>query len=99
MPFYYDTEDYIFVHAGMRDAIPIEEQSEHDLLWIRDEFIFSEYDHGRPVIFGHTPRKEPMVRNNRIGIDTGAVYGGRLTCVELPGFIFHSVESKRHSAR
>ena len=88
---YYQTEDYIFVHAGMRDKVPLESQKETDLLWIRDEFIYSDYDFGKRVVFGHTPFKEPLVQTNKIGIDTGAVYGNRLTCVQLPEMKFYSV--------
>ena len=88
---YYQTEDYIFVHAGMRDKIPLESQKENDLLWIRNEFIYSDYDFGKRVVFGHTPFREPLLQANKIGIDTGAVYGNRLTCVQLPEMIFFSV--------
>jgi serine/threonine protein phosphatase 1 len=88
---YYQTENYIFVHAGMRDKVPLESQLENDLLWIRDEFIYSDYYFGKPVVFGHTPFKEPLVQTNKIGIDTGAVYGNRLTCVQLPEMKFFSV--------
>jgi len=88
---YYETEEYIFVHAGLRDGIPLKEQSLNDLVWIREEFILSNYDHGKRVVFGHTPLGAPLVRDNKIGIDTGAVYGGLLTCVELPDLIFYSV--------
>ena len=88
---YYQTEDYIFVHAGLREKIPLESQKEADLLWIRDEFIYSDYNFGKRVIFGHTPFKEPLVQTNKIGIDTGAVYGNQLTCVQLPEMIFFSV--------
>ncbi|MGD8992078.1 MAG: metallophosphoesterase family protein, partial [Desulfobacterales bacterium] len=87
---YYQTENYIFVHAGMRDKVPLESQKETDLLWIRDEFIYSDYDFGKRVVFGHTPFKEPLVQTNKIGIDTGAVYGNRLTCVQLPEMKFYS---------
>jgi len=80
----YETSDYIFVHAGLRPGIPLSDQSRHDLLWIRDEFIRSSYDFGKTVVFGHTPLREPMIDTNKIGIDTGAVYGGSLTCIELP---------------
>ncbi len=88
---YYQTEDYIFVHAGLREKIPLESQDKMDLLWIRDEFIYSDYDFGKRVIFGHTPFKEPLLQPNKIGIDTGAVYGNRLTCVQLPEINFFSV--------
>ena len=85
---YYQTDDYIFVHAGLRKKVPLESQKAIDLFWIRDEFIYSDFDFGKRVIFGHTPFKEPLVHTNKIGIDTGAVYGNRLTCVQLPEIKF-----------
>ncbi|MDY6990488.1 MAG: metallophosphoesterase family protein [Thermodesulfobacteriota bacterium] len=88
---YYETEDYIFVHGGLKPAVPLHEQREWDMLWIRDEFISSDFDFGKRVIFGHTPFREPLVLDNKIGIDTGAVYGNKLTCVELPAVRFFSV--------
>jgi len=81
---YYQTDDYIFVHAGLRPNIPLEKQSIEDLIWIRYEFINSSYDFGKTVIFGHTPLSQPFIDFNKIGIDTGAVYGGKLTCIQLP---------------
>ena len=88
---YYETDQYIFVHAGLKPNIPLEEQDEWDMLWIRDEFIYSDFDFGKRVIFGHTPFRKPLILENKIGIDTGAVYGNKLTCVELPAVKFYSV--------
>ncbi|UCG13848.1 MAG: serine/threonine protein phosphatase [Deltaproteobacteria bacterium] len=88
---FYQTENYIMVHAGLKQGIPIEEQDLDDLVWIREEFIFSEEDFGKRVIFGHTPFARPLVLPNKIGIDTGAVYGNTLTCVVLPDLSFVSV--------
>ena len=84
LPLYYETDDYIFVHAGLRPKVSLEKQSPEDLLWIRNEFINSRQDFGKKVIFGHTPLSEPLFETNKIGIDTGAAYGGCLTCLELP---------------
>jgi len=81
---YWQSDEHIFVHAGLRPGLPLEEQSERDLLWIREEFFLSDYDFGKTVVFGHTPFPQPLVRPGRVGIDTGAVYGGRLTCLKLP---------------
>jgi serine/threonine protein phosphatase 1 len=82
---YYETKDYIFVHAGLNPDAPMTEQEMYDLLWVRYEFIGSEKDIGKIVVFGHTPVGEkPLIRKNKIGIDTGVVYGGKLTCIELP---------------
>ncbi len=88
---YYETEDHIFVHAGLRPGVPLTEQTLHDLVWIRHEFIDSEFDFGKEVIFGHTHKHAPILSKNKIGIDTGAVYGGKLSCLELPARIFHQV--------
>jgi serine/threonine protein phosphatase 1 len=74
---------YVFVHAGLRPGVPLESQSRQDLLWIREPFL--SWDGALPlvVVHGHTPEAAPVVRANRIGIDTGAVLGGKLTCAVL----------------
>ncbi len=89
LPYFWETEDYIFVHAGLRPGRPLREQRPEDLLFIRGEFIFSDYDWGKRVIFGHTPFSTPFVAPNKIGIDTGCVYGGKLTAVKLPEVEFY----------
>jgi serine/threonine protein phosphatase 1 len=89
LPLVYETEEYFFVHAGVRPGISLAEQTPEDLLWIRHEFIESDEDFGRIVVFGHTPFPEPLIETNKIGIDTGAVFGGRLTCIELPSRRIH----------
>ena len=76
---------YLFVHAGIRPGVPLKRQAQSDLLWIRDQFISSEDDHGYLVVHGHTPSEDVEERPNRIGIDTGAVYGGKLTAAVLTG--------------
>ncbi|MGQ9860272.1 MAG: metallophosphoesterase family protein [Thermodesulfobacteriota bacterium] len=87
---YYETEQYIFVHAGLREGVSLQEQTLDDLVWIRREFIECKKDFGKLVIFGHTPFPRPLIQFNKIGIDTGAGYGGALTCLELPARVFHS---------
>ena len=86
----HQTEDYVFAHAGVRSGIPMSEQVEKDLLWIREPFISEQNDYGKTIVFGHTPFPEPLVQPGKIGIDTGAVYGNRLTCVRLPDMTFFS---------
>jgi len=88
---YYELEDYIFVHAGLRDGVPIERQELLDLLWIREDFYFSKFEFGKTIIFGHTPFQQPFIYKQKIGIDTGATYGNKLTCVELPARKFFTV--------
>jgi serine/threonine protein phosphatase 1 len=77
--------DYFFCHAGIRPGVPLDRQSAEDLTWIREAFLMSGRDHGVVVVHGHTPASAPEVRPNRINVDTGAVYGGPLTCLALEG--------------
>lgn len=77
--------DYFLCHAGVRPGVPLEAQSEADLLWIREPFLSYTGEFGKIVVHGHTPSEEPVVRRNRIGIDTGACWTGRLTCLVLEG--------------
>lgn len=79
----YQCGGYLFVHAGIRPGIPLSEQTQDDLTWIRDEFLSSTQDHGYIVVHGHTPVTRIETFNNRINIDTGAVYSGTLTCIAL----------------
>jgi len=80
---HYRIGPYLFVHAGVRPGVPLTQQARQDLLWIREPFLSSKKDHGAVIVHGHSPRREPFVAANRIGIDTGAVIGGALTCVVL----------------
>lgn len=75
--------DYLFVHAGIRPGVPLEAQSEADLVWIRAPFLNHAEPFGKIVVHGHTPGQEPVTRSNRVGIDTGAVFTGRLTALRL----------------
>ncbi|MDO8789859.1 MAG: metallophosphoesterase [Sulfuritalea sp.] len=75
--------DYYFVHGGVRPGVPLPEQSEHDCMWIRKSFLDSDVDHGAVVVHGHSISSAPVVRHNRIGIDTGAYRSGVLTCLVL----------------
>lgn len=75
--------DFFFVHAGIRPGIPLADQSEEDLLWIRQEFLLCEDIFSKIVVHGHTPVPQPDIRPNRINIDTGAYATGQLTCLML----------------
>jgi serine/threonine protein phosphatase 1 len=75
--------DYLFVHAGIRPAVPFERQRLADLLWIREEFLTSRQDHGKFIVHGHTPVAHPELYSNRLNIDTGAWHTGTLTCAVL----------------
>ncbi len=77
--------DYAFVHAGLRPGLPLEAQSEQDLIWIRAPFLDHDGDFGKFVVHGHTPVSEPDIRANRMDIDTLAWRSGTLTALVLEG--------------
>lgn len=93
MRWYHEDERYVYVHAGIKPGVPMREQDRKDLIWMRDQFIFSPTGIEKKVIFGHTPFAAPLVKDDKIGIDTGAVYGGPLTAIELPGEVI--IQSSR----
>lgn len=76
---------YVFVHAGIRPGVPLDEQTREDLCWIREDFLDHRGDFGKVVIHGHSITDDVEVRPNRIGIDTGAYASDRLTAVGLEG--------------
>lgn len=86
-----EMEGFIFVHAGLDPSKALNEQIPPAIYEIRDVFFSSNFDFGKTVVFGHTPFETPFVAPDRIGIDTGAVYGNLLTAVELPEVRFYCV--------
>jgi serine/threonine protein phosphatase 1 len=97
----FESGDYLFVHAGVDPARPLGQQATDDLLWIREPFLSSKRDLGRVVVHGHTVESEPIVRPNRIGIDTGACWTGCLTCLVLEerAFRFLTTGGKAYASR
>ena len=77
--------DYLFVHAGIRPGVPLDQQRSSDLRWIREPFTSCKDSLGPVVIYGHTIYEKPEIGFNRIGIDTGAYQSGRLTAIGLEG--------------
>ena len=77
--------DYLFVHAGIRPGVPLEEQSGKDLRWIREGFLENRNDHGVIVVHGHTIVEKPEQHPNRIALDTGAYRSGVLTALGIEG--------------
>jgi serine/threonine protein phosphatase 1 len=75
--------DYLFVHAGIRPGLPLSDQSRDDLVTMRQPFLSTEQDFGVIVVHGHSSSPSVHIGTNRIGIDTGAGIGGRLTCAVL----------------
>lgn len=88
----HQVEDFAFVHAGIRPGVPLAAQRREDLLWIREEFLLLDHRLDATVVFGHTPYREVWFGGARkIGLDTGCVYGGRLSCLDLTQAVLHQV--------
>jgi serine/threonine protein phosphatase 1 len=85
LPLTYRAGCWFFAHAGIDPLLPLAEQDRETLLWIRQPFLDyrGKMPEGVVVVHGHTPKRAPDIRPNRIGIDTGACYGGALTCAVL----------------
>ncbi len=82
LKWWYQYEHYVFVHAGVHPDLKMEEHNRFDLVWERDyNFFNDDYTHGYQVTHGHTPMKDIHVAKNKINIDTGCVFGGKLTAV------------------
>lgn len=100
LPLYHEDDNFVYVHAGIDVYKPMEEQDEHTLLWVREDFIYNPKAYHKQVVFGHTPvvfldeygdNKPVYTYTHNIDIDTGCVYGGSLTALiiddgEVEGF-------------
>jgi serine/threonine protein phosphatase 1 len=75
--------DYFFVHAGVRPGVALDDQSENDLIWIREDFLEFSGNFGKYIVHGHTPVPEIDIRRNRMNIDTGAYATNKLTTVKF----------------
>ena len=85
LKYFHAEPGYLFVHAGLRPGVALEEQKPEDLCWIREEFLLSTVDHGARIIHGHTPAGSVEILKNRINVDTCAYGFGVLSAVRLQG--------------
>lgn len=84
-PLYHQTDDLLFVHAGLRPGVALADQAEDDLIWIRDPFLSSTDDFGPLVVHGHTALDSPQHFGNRVDLDGGAGYGRPLVPAVFEG--------------
>lgn len=95
----HQVDGFAFVHAGVRPGVPLAAQAREDLLWIREEFLLVDHRLDETVVFGHTPYRDVWFGGARkIGLDTGCVYGGRLSCLDLTQGVLHQVARGQRSA-
>jgi serine/threonine protein phosphatase 1 len=76
---------WLCVHAGIRPGVALPDQTETDLLWIREPFLSYRGAHPWTVVHGHTAVPAPEHHGNRVNLDSGAAYGGPLTAVAIEG--------------
>jgi serine/threonine protein phosphatase 1 len=82
---WWQRDQAIFVHAGIRPGVTMPDQTETDLIWIRKEFLEDPRDHGALIVHGHTAIDQPRHYGNRLNIDSSVAYGGPLSAVVLEG--------------
>lgn len=92
LPLYHEDDSCIYVHAGIKPNVKMENQNRNDLLWTRKEFYYghdAEIDGNKRIIFGHTPTQlinnasKPIMINGNVDVDTGCVFGGHLTALMI----------------
>lgn len=89
LPTSHQRGEVIFVHAGIRPGIPLAQQAEDDLVWIRKDFLEDTRDHGALIVHGHTAIDTPTHYGNRVNIDSSAAYGGPLSAIVIEGRDVH----------
>lgn len=77
--------DCAFVHAGIRPGVALQDQTETDLVWIREPFLMDPVSHGPLIVHGHTALDRATHYGNRLNLDSGAAYGGPLSAVVIEG--------------
>jgi serine/threonine protein phosphatase 1 len=96
LPTSFSRDEAFFCHAGIRPGVPLADQVEDDLVWIRKDFLEDSREHGKLIVHGHTAIKTPTLYSNRLNIDSSAAYGGPLSAVVIEGRrVYHLVDGKR----
>jgi len=94
LPYYYETENHLFVHAGIDPSLDDwKDTPDYDKIWIRHEFLDFDHCHNFTVVHGHSPTQyirgkednSVFFGNKKIGIDGACAYGGRLNCLMIIG--------------
>jgi serine/threonine protein phosphatase 1 len=90
---YYIMDPFLCVHAGVHPLKPLADQTESELFWIRNQFIYSSHTLPYTVLFGHTPQEEVFYDlPYKIGLDTGLVYGNKLSCLETTEKVLYQIQ-------
>ncbi|HTN73582.1 MAG TPA: metallophosphoesterase family protein [Methylomirabilota bacterium] len=97
---YYVAAPFLCVHAGIDPLKPLEDQTESDMFWIRNQFIYRSHMLPYIVLFGHTPQDDVFYDlPYKIGLDTGLVYGNKLTCLETQEKMLYQINRGKKTVR
>lgn len=84
LPYYFKFGRVVVSHAGIDPTLKLEEQSENNLLWSRHAVGYDgDYVDNAFSVFGHTPMRDVIRKKNQMAIDTGCVFGYKLSAVVL----------------
>lgn len=105
LPTTIDLGTHLVVHAGLRPGVPLCDQSVEDLTELRTLGVdrtsregvpwYDVYEGRQTVLFGHWPADEPRRGKRALGLDTGCVYGYRLTAYVVEADELFSVKARR----
>jgi len=97
---YYVMEPFLCVHAGIHPLKPLKDQTESELFWIRNQFIYSPHTLAYTVLFGHTPQHDVFYDlPYKVGLDTGLVYGNKLTCLETTEKVLYQIQRGKRAVK
>ena len=83
LPLYLSLPGWLFVHAGIRPGVPLAQQADDDLIWIRAPFLTSQLTGGLRIVHGHTPGADIVATPHRIDVDTHCYHTGKLSAVRV----------------
>lgn len=95
----YETDTHFFVHAGvpnvkLKKLVP--EKYENEMLWVRGTFHESSFKWEKIIVHGHTPTPEIETTEKRINLDTGCVFKGTLSAMEVNSGEVYQVEAREN---
>ncbi len=93
LPYQYQRHGHIFVHAGLRPNVPVDQQLDDDRIYMRGEFLKQDHDFGAIVVHGHTPTRSVDIRRFRINVDTGAFASNRLSCLVIDNNAYSIIQA------
>ena len=97
---YYVTKPFLCVHAGIHPLKPLVDQTESEMFWIRNQFIYQSHMLPYVVLFGHTPQRDVFYDlPYKIGLDTGLVYGNKLTCLETEEQVLYQINRGKKTVK